>query len=109
MGIEDSCEIPDPAMNAATMKLYASADIVIKLMDTAHEWPVEIENLPDQLKEGSLSQILQVSAPFFFNVSRLMSQTTLFQQRPSPEELKSLVNLTNKIAYHRVETHSHRV
>ncbi|KAJ5543634.1 hypothetical protein N7513_007142 [Penicillium frequentans] len=89
VGIEDSCEIPDPAMNAATMKLYALADIVIKLMDTAHEWPVEIENLPDQLKEGSLSQILQ--------------------QRPSPEELKSLVNLTNKIAYHRVETHSHRV
>jgi hypothetical protein len=52
-------------MNAATMKLYALADIVIKLMGTAHEWPVEIENLPDQLKEGSLSQILQVSAPFF--------------------------------------------
>ncbi|KAJ5543707.1 hypothetical protein N7513_007215 [Penicillium frequentans] len=94
VGVEDSCEISASEMDAATMKLYSLADIVIKLMGQCHSWPVEIDNLPDQLKKRSLGEILQ---------------TTLFQQRPSPEELKPLVNLTNKIAYHRVETHSHRV
>ncbi|KAJ5555890.1 hypothetical protein N7513_003532 [Penicillium frequentans] len=89
VGVEDSCEISASEMDAATMKLYSLADIVIKLMGQCHSWPVEIDNLPDQLKKRSLGEILQ--------------------QRPSPEELKPLVNLTNKIAYHRVETHSHRV
>lgn len=99
-------------MDAATMKLYALADIVIKLMGqcrSTHEWPVEIENLPDQLKNDSLRDILQVIAPLPFNISRLMSQTTPFQQSPSPEELKLLVNSTNKFVYHRIESHSHRV
>ncbi|KAJ5781678.1 uncharacterized protein N7518_010161, partial [Penicillium psychrosexuale] len=112
VGIEDSCEISAWEMDAATMKLYALADIVIKLMGkchSTHKWPVEIENLPDQLRKRPLREILQVIAPLLFNVSRLMSQTTPFQQRPSPEELKSLINLTNTIVYHRIETHSHRI
>ena len=68
MGVEDSCEITAWEMDAATMKLYALADIVIKLMGechSTHEWPVEIENLPDQLKTRSLREILQVNAPPF--------------------------------------------
>lgn len=112
MGIEDSCEISAWEMDAATMKLYALADIVIKLMGkchSTHKWPVEIENLPDQLRKRPLREILQVIGPLLFNLSRPMSQTTPFQQRPSPEELKSLINLTNKIVYHRIETHSHRI
>ncbi|KAJ5938509.1 hypothetical protein N7466_001643 [Penicillium verhagenii] len=97
VGVEDSCEITASEMDAATLKLYALADIVIKLMGkchSTHEWPVEIGILPDRLKSRSLREILQ---------------TTLFQQTPCPEELILLVNLTNKIAFHRVESHPHRV
>ncbi|KAJ5778514.1 hypothetical protein N7520_001760 [Penicillium odoratum] len=66
VGVEDSCEIDAPEMNAATMKQSALADIVIKLMGKCHpthEWPVEIENLPEQLETCSLEKILQVSPP----------------------------------------------
>ncbi|KAJ5751574.1 hypothetical protein N7520_008491 [Penicillium odoratum] len=62
VGVEDSCEIDAPEMNAATMKQSALADIVIKLMGKCHpthEWPVEIENLPEQLETCSLKKILQ--------------------------------------------------
>ncbi|KAJ5708171.1 hypothetical protein N7488_007972 [Penicillium malachiteum] len=72
MGVEDSCEINAPEMDAATMKLYALVDIVIKLMGKCHlthEWLVEIGNLPDQLRKRSLREILQVNGPPFLQRS----------------------------------------
>ncbi|KAJ6126311.1 hypothetical protein N7523_001923 [Penicillium sp. IBT 18751x] len=64
VGVEDSCEIDAPQMDAATLKLYALADIVIRLMGKCplkHEWPVEIDNLPGQLRSRSLRELLQVN------------------------------------------------
>ncbi|KAJ5642850.1 hypothetical protein N7490_006850, partial [Penicillium lividum] len=64
----DSCEIKAPEIDTAIIKLYALADIVIKLMGKCHlthKWPVEIRNLPNQLRKRSLREILQVNAPSF--------------------------------------------
>ncbi|KAJ5330491.1 hypothetical protein N7476_000274 [Penicillium atrosanguineum] len=97
VGVEDSCEIDPRGMNAATLKLYALADIVIRLMGKSplkHEWPVEIDDLPGQLRSRSLRELLQ---------------TNVFRQVPCAEELKLLVSFTNKTALHPVKSHSHRM
>ncbi|KAJ6134750.1 hypothetical protein N7523_001072 [Penicillium sp. IBT 18751x] len=68
VGVEDSCEIDAPEMDAATLKLYALADIVIRLMGKCplkHEWPVEIDTLPGQLRSRSLRELLQVNSLLF--------------------------------------------
>ena len=68
MGVEDSCEINASEMDAATLKLYALADIVIRLMGKSplkHEWPVEIDDLPGQLRSRSLKELLQVNSLLF--------------------------------------------
>jgi hypothetical protein len=68
VGVEDSCEIHASEMDAATLKLYALADIVIRLMGKCpleHEWPVEIDDLPSQLRSRSLGELLQVNLLLF--------------------------------------------
>jgi hypothetical protein len=86
-GVEDSCEITASEMDAATLKLYALADIVIKLMGkshSTHEWPVEIEELPDQLRSRSLREILQVNTlPFLpcLNDPNLFTIRIIFSQK----------------------------
>ncbi|KAF9249658.1 hypothetical protein DTO006G1_8982 [Penicillium roqueforti] len=64
VGVENSCEIHASEMDAATLKLYALADIVIRLMGKCpleHKWPVEIDDLPSQLRSRSLGELLQVN------------------------------------------------
>ena len=47
-------------MNPTTMKLYALADIVTKLIlkNRTYEWEMEIQNLPCQLESISVEEIL---------------------------------------------------
>jgi hypothetical protein len=63
VGVENSCEIKESEMNPATMKLCALADVVTKLMlkNRTYEWETEIQNLPCQLENSAVEEILQVS------------------------------------------------
>jgi hypothetical protein len=64
VGVKNSCEIRELEMNPATMKLCALADVVTKLMlkNRTYEWEMEIQNLPSQLENISVEEILQVSS-----------------------------------------------
>ncbi|KAJ5771447.1 uncharacterized protein N7511_003498 [Penicillium nucicola] len=92
VGVENSCKIHESEMNSATIKLCALADIVKKLMlkNLNYEWELEIQNLPYQLENVPLEKLLQ---------------NEIFNRESSEEELKLLVSVTNKTAYHGVKTY----
>ena len=64
MGAENSCEIKESEINPATVKLCALADVVTKLMlkNGTDEWEMEIQNLPSQLENIPVEEILQVGS-----------------------------------------------
>lgn len=112
MGVENSCEIKASEMNPATLKLCALADIVVKLMGknrSVYEWDDEILELPRLLERLSLGELLQVCLLSVSLECKLMKQHKTLNQAPCPGELKLLVNLTNKTAYHRVDAYSFRL
>ncbi|CAG8902713.1 unnamed protein product [Penicillium nalgiovense] len=90
MGVENSCEIKESEMNPATMKLCALADVVTKLMlkNRTYEWEMEIQNLPCQLESISAEEILQ-----------------MFTRDSCDGELKLLVSVANKTAYHGIKSY----
>ncbi|CAP79268.1 Pc09g00210 [Penicillium rubens Wisconsin 54-1255] len=92
MGVENSCEIKESEMNPATMKLCALADVVTKLMlkNRTYEWETEIQNLPCQLESISVEEILQ---------------NEMFTRDSCEGELKLLVSVANKTAYHGIKSY----
>ncbi|KAJ6163749.1 hypothetical protein N7497_003728 [Penicillium chrysogenum] len=92
MGVENSCVIKESEMNPATTKLCALADVVTKLMlkNRTYEWETEIQNLPCQLESISVEEILQ---------------NEMFTRDSCEGELKLLVSVTNKTAYHGIKSY----
>jgi hypothetical protein len=58
------------------MKLCALADVVTKLMlkNRTYEWGMEIQNLPSQLENISVEEILQVSSSRLIMFSANMTE-----------------------------------
>ncbi|KAJ6168032.1 hypothetical protein N7497_000875 [Penicillium chrysogenum] len=79
-------------MNPATTKLCALADVVTKLMlkNRTYEWETEIQNLPCQLESISVEEILQ---------------NEMFTRDSCEGELKLLVSIANKTAYHGIKSY----
>jgi hypothetical protein len=94
-------------MNSATMKLCALADIVTKLMlkNRTYEWEQEIQNLPRQLESVSIEELLQVGSSQCTSCPQLMWQNEIFTRTSSEGELKLLVSIANKTAYHGIKTY----
>ncbi|OGE46717.1 hypothetical protein PENARI_c129G10115 [Penicillium arizonense] len=91
-GVENSCQIEESEMNPATMKLCALGDIVTKLMlkNRTYEWEPEIQNLPRQLESVSIEELLQ---------------NEMFTRKSCEGELKLLVSIANKTAYHGIKSY----
>ncbi|KAI3093177.1 hypothetical protein CBS147333_10124 [Penicillium roqueforti] len=92
MGVENSCQINESEMNPATMKLCSLADVVTKLMlkNRTYEWETEIQNLPCQLESISIEEILH---------------NEMFTRGSCEGELKLLVSVANKTAYHGIKSY----
>ncbi|KAL7649132.1 hypothetical protein ACMYSQ_012477 [Aspergillus niger] len=93
-GVEHSCQINAAEMDAATMKLFALAEMVERLImknPSEYPWRAEIKNLPEELKRCDSPEKLLCSK--------------LFQQLGDEGELKMLVNAANKTAYHNLESY----
>lgn len=64
-GVEHSCQINVAEMDAATMKLFALAEVVERLImknPSQYPWRAEIKNLPGELKRyDSPEKLLRVS------------------------------------------------
>ncbi|CAG8306999.1 unnamed protein product [Penicillium salamii] len=91
-GVENSCQIHESEMNPATMKLCALADVVTKLMlrNPTYEWEPEIKDLPCQLESIPVDELLQ---------------NTIFTRATCEGELKLLVSVANKTAYHGIKSY----
>ncbi|CAG8365896.1 unnamed protein product [Penicillium salamii] len=91
-GVENSCQIHESEMNPATMKLCALADVVTKLMlrNPTYEWEPEINDLPCQLESIPVDDLLQ---------------NTIFTRATREGELKLLVSVANKTAYHGIKSY----
>jgi hypothetical protein len=64
-GVEHSCELRKDEMNAATLKLFALAEIVEKVIGKtlpSYPWSGEAKSLSRDLKNLSLEELLQVSS-----------------------------------------------
>lgn len=63
-GVEDSCEITASEMDGATLKLYALAEVVGRLMKKnppPYRWSAGVESLPGHLRCLPVEELLQVS------------------------------------------------
>lgn len=64
-GVEHSCQINAAEMDAATMKLFALAEVVERLImknPSQYPWSAEVKNLPEELKRcDSPEKLLRVS------------------------------------------------
>ncbi|KAJ6038428.1 uncharacterized protein N7446_005253 [Penicillium canescens] len=92
-GVEQSCQIDAAEMDAATMKLFALAEVVERLImknPSQYPWSTEVKSLPDELKRCNSPETLLRSKPF--------------EQSGDEGELKMLVNAANKTAYHNLES-----
>ncbi|KAJ5837713.1 uncharacterized protein N7525_002901 [Penicillium rubens] len=81
-------------MDAATMKLFALAEMVERLLmknPSQYPWSAEIKNLPEELKRCDSPEKLL--------------RSKLFEQLGDEGELKMLVNAANKTAYHNLESY----
>ncbi|KAJ5215571.1 uncharacterized protein N7498_001978 [Penicillium cinerascens] len=90
-GVEYSCELSKAEMNAATLKLFALAEIVEKIIGKtlpSYPWSGEAKSLSRDLKNLSLEELLQ---------------NKHWKKLVTPGGLKMLVEVANKTAYHRVE------
>ncbi|CAG8260684.1 unnamed protein product [Penicillium nalgiovense] len=93
-GVEHSCQINAAEMDAATMKLFALAEVVERLImknPSQYPWSAEIKNLPEELKRCDSPEKLL--------------RSKLFEQLGDEGELKMLVNAANKTAYHNLESY----
>ncbi|KAJ5971723.1 uncharacterized protein N7479_001641 [Penicillium vulpinum] len=93
-GVEHSCQINAAEMDAATMKLFALAEVVERLImknPSQYLWSAEIKNLPEELKKCDSPEKLL--------------RNKLFEQLGDESELKMLVNAANKTAYHNLESY----
>ncbi|KAF3004638.1 hypothetical protein E8E15_000262 [Penicillium rubens] len=93
-GVEHSCQINAAEMDAATMKLFALAEMVERLLmknPSQYPWSAEIKNLPEELKRCDSPEKLL--------------RSKLFEQLGDEGELKMLVNAANKTAYHNLESY----
>ncbi|KAJ5500624.1 hypothetical protein N7453_009675 [Penicillium expansum] len=92
-GVEQSCQIDAAEMDAATLKLFALAEVVERLImknPPHYPWSAEAKGLPEELKScGSPEELLR---------------SKLFEQLGDEGELKMLVNAANKTAYHNLES-----
>ncbi|KAJ9480605.1 hypothetical protein VN97_g12946 [Penicillium thymicola] len=108
MGVENSCQINESEMNFATMKLCALADVVTKLMlrNPTYEWEPKIKNLPCQLESISVEELLKVNS---FRLSKFSAKVTeyyaMFTRGSCEGELKLLVSVANKTAYHGIKSY----
>ncbi|CAG8047679.1 unnamed protein product [Penicillium salamii] len=78
-------------MDATTLKLMALADVVQNLMTRSSpgtEWSAEAQRLPDNLNRLSIDELIR---------------NKFFEQLGSGGELKILVNMVNKDAYHEID------
>ncbi|CAI7611015.1 unnamed protein product [Penicillium viridicatum] len=92
-GVEQSCQIDAAEMDAATMKLFALAEVVERLImknPSQYPWSAEVKGLPDELKRC--------------NSPEKLLRSKLFEQSGDEGELKMLVNAANKTAYHNLES-----
>ncbi|OQD77418.1 hypothetical protein PENANT_c103G01742 [Penicillium antarcticum] len=92
-GAEQSCQIDAAEMDAATMKLFALAEVVERLImknPLQYPWSAEVKGLPDELKRC--------------NSPEKLLRSKLFEQSGDKGELKMLVNAANKTAYHNLES-----
>ncbi|KAJ5384709.1 hypothetical protein N7517_002620 [Penicillium concentricum] len=91
-GVEHSCQIDAAEMDAATLKLFALAEVVKRLImkNPHYPWSAEAKGLPEELKSCSSPEELL--------------RSKLFEQLGDEGELKMLVNAANKTAYHNLES-----
>ncbi|OGE47083.1 hypothetical protein PENARI_c067G00123 [Penicillium arizonense] len=92
-GVEQICQIDAAEMDAATMKLFALAEVVERLImknPSQYPWSAEVKGLPDKLKRC--------------NSPEKLLRSKLFEQSGDEGELKMLVNAANKTAYHNLES-----
>ncbi|CAG7932900.1 unnamed protein product [Penicillium olsonii] len=107
-GMELSCQIDAAEMDAATLKLFALAEVVERLImknPPQYPWSAEARRLPEDLKRCiSPEELLRVSLdrPSFLR-NALTNQSNFFGQ-VDEGELKMLVNAANKTAYHNLES-----
>lgn len=64
-GVEQSCQIDAAEMDAATMKLFALAEVVERLImknPSQYPWSAEVKGLPEELRRcNSPEKLLRVS------------------------------------------------
>ncbi|KAJ5531421.1 hypothetical protein N7527_004814 [Penicillium freii] len=92
-GVERSCQIDVAEIDAATLKLFALAEVVERLIiknPLYYPWSAEAKGLPKELKSCSSPEELL--------------RSKLFEQLGDEGELKILVNAANKTAYHNLES-----
>ncbi|KAJ5839461.1 uncharacterized protein N7525_004649, partial [Penicillium rubens] len=92
-GVEHSCQIDTAEMDAATLKLFALAEVVKRLImknPLHYLWSAEAKGLPEELKSCCSPEELL--------------RSKLFEQLGDEGELKMLVNAANKTAYHNLES-----
>lgn len=101
-------------MNADTLKLRKLAEIVLRLMKkngTKHAWSPAAEGLPEKLRNEPLDRLLQVGsadARFHFRQPNARLQDDFFTQSSDGGELKSLVTVVNKTAFHNFGFPAHK-
>ncbi|KAJ5775807.1 uncharacterized protein N7511_000818 [Penicillium nucicola] len=92
-GVEQSCQIDAAEMDAATMKLFALAEVVERLImknPSQYPWSAEVQGLPAELKRC--------------NQPEKLLRSKLFTLSGDEGELKMLVSAANKTAYHNLES-----
>ncbi|KAJ6168039.1 hypothetical protein N7497_000882 [Penicillium chrysogenum] len=92
-GVEHSCQINAAGMDAATMKLFALAEVVERLIlknPSQYPWTAGLKDLPEELKNA---------------IHRKSCYAKLFDQLGDEGKLKMLVNAANKTAYHNLESY----
>ena len=93
-------------MNADTLKLRKLAEIVLRLMKkngAHHAWSPAAHGLPEKLRTEPLDRLLQVglSCQRSYMVTLMRDyQYEFFTQSTDGGELKSLVSVVNKTAFH---------
>ncbi|CAG8170783.1 unnamed protein product [Penicillium olsonii] len=107
-GMELSCQIDAAEMDAATLKLFALAEVVQRLImknPPQYPWSAEARSLPEDLKRcSSPAELLRVSLDRPSLLRKTLTNQSNFFRQFDEGELKMLVNAANKTAYHNLES-----
>ncbi|CAG8060614.1 unnamed protein product, partial [Penicillium nalgiovense] len=99
-GMELSCQIGAAEMDAATLKLFALAEVVERLImknPRQYPWSAEAKSLPEDLKTCSLpGELLRVSLDHPSQLRNALTNQSNFFRKVEQGELKMLVNAANK-------------